>query len=56
MPNLIYLTTSENKADREKHWADFGAPYSNVSGLPQYKNNVSKNVAVFIRPTDYSDL
>lgn len=56
MPNLMYLTTYENKADRDKHWADFGAPYSKVSGLPQYKNNVSKNVTLFIRPTDYSDL
>lgn len=56
MPNLMYLTTYENKADRDKHWADFGAPYGKVSGLPQYKNNVSKNVTLFIRPTDYSDL
>lgn len=56
MPNLMYLTTFENKADRDKHWADFGPEYKKISGLPQYQNNVSKNVTLFVRPTDYSDI
>ncbi len=56
MPNLMYLTTYENKADRDKHWADFGIDYKKISGLPQYQNNVSKVVSVFVRPTNYSDL
>ncbi|MDN3598190.1 NIPSNAP family protein [Mucilaginibacter myungsuensis] len=56
MPNLMYLTTYENKADRDKHWSAFGAPYGKVSGLPQYQNNVSKNVQVYLKPTDYSDI
>lgn len=56
MPNMMYLTTFENKADRDKHWADFGPEYKKISVLPQYQNNVSKNVTLFVRPTDYSDI
>jgi hypothetical protein len=56
MPNLMYLTTFENKADRDKHWADFGAEYKKISTLPKYLNNVSKNVTLFVKPTDYSDI
>ncbi|WP_231460009.1 MULTISPECIES: NIPSNAP family protein [unclassified Pedobacter] len=55
MPNLMYLTTFNNKADRDKHWADFGLEYKKISGLPQYQHNVSKNVTLFLYPTDYSD-
>lgn len=56
MPNLMYLTTFNNKADRDKHWVAFGEDYKKISGLPQYQHNVSKNVTLFIYPTDYSDL
>lgn len=56
MPNLMYLTTFNNKADREKHWAAFGDEYKKISGLPQYQHNVSKNVTLFVYPTDYSDI
>lgn len=56
MPNLMYLTTFKNKADRDQHWVDFGAEYKKISGLPQYQHNVSKNVTLFLYPTAYSDL
>lgn len=55
MPNLMYLTTFNNKADRDKHWGAFGAEYKKISGLPQYQNNVSKINTSFLYPTDYSD-
>ncbi|MDN3588958.1 NIPSNAP family protein [Pedobacter aquatilis] len=55
MPNLMYLTTFNNKADRDNHWAAFGPEYKKISGLPQYQHNVSKNVTLFLYPTDYSD-
>jgi len=55
-PNLMYLTTFNNKEDREKHWSAFGAEYKKISGLPQYQHNVSKNVTLFVYPTDYSDI
>ncbi|NTE04548.1 NIPSNAP family containing protein [Agrobacterium tumefaciens] len=56
MPNLMYLTTFNNKADRDNHWNAFGPEYKKISGLPQYQNNVSKNVTTFIYPTNYSDI
>ncbi|KQR70107.1 NIPSNAP family containing protein [Pedobacter sp. Leaf176] len=56
MPNLMYMTSFNNKADRDKHWAAFGDDYKKISGLPQYQHNVSKNVTLFLYPADYSDL
>ncbi|GGI24621.1 NIPSNAP family protein [Pedobacter mendelii] len=56
MPNLMYMTTFNNKEDRDKHWVAFGEDYKKISGLPQYQHNVSKNVTLFVYPTDYSDL
>jgi hypothetical protein len=58
MPNLMYLTTFENKADRDAHWKAFGedAQWKKLSALPEYKNNVSKMDITFLHPTEYSDL
>jgi len=57
MPNLMYMTTFENKADRDAHWAAFGSDpdWKQLSSLPEYKNNVSHIDVSFLRPTDYSD-
>lgn len=55
MPNLIYMTTFNNKAERDEHWKAFGPAYKPMSQLPQYQNNVSKNVTLFLYPTEYSD-
>ena len=55
MPNLMYMTTFNNKADRDQHWKDFGVEYKKISGLPQYQHNVSKNTTIFVYPTAYSD-
>ena len=58
MPNLMYMTTFENMAERENHWKAFSndAQWKNLSGLPQYKNNVQHADIIFLRPTDYSDI
>jgi hypothetical protein len=55
MPNLMYMTTFNNKTDRDKHWAAFTPEYSKIKSLPEYQNNVSKNVQIYLYPTDYSD-
>ncbi len=55
MPNLIYMTSFNNMADRDKHWEAFGMVYKKISNLPKYKNNVSKNVTIFLKPLDFSD-
>lgn len=58
MPNLMYLTTFENKADRDEHWKTFGKDeyWLKLKSMPEYQNNVSKNDTRFLYPTDYSDL
>ena len=58
MPNLMYLTTFENKADRDAHWKAFSADdyWKKLSAMQTYQNNVSKNDTKFIYPTDYSDI
>ena len=58
MPNLMYLTTFANKADRDQHWDAFGkdAYWKVLSAKSEYKNNVSKNVSLFLYPAEYSDI
>jgi hypothetical protein len=57
MPNLMYMTTFENRADRDAHWAAFSSDpdWKRLSSLPEYKNNVSHADVTFLRPADYSD-
>ncbi len=58
MPNLMYLTTFENKADRDAHWKAFSADdyWKKLSTMLEYQHNVSKNDTKFVVPTDYSDI
>ena len=58
MPNLMYMTTFQNKADRDEHWKAFSASpeWSKLKVDPEYQNNVSKNEQKFLFPTEYSDL
>ena len=57
MPNLMYMTTFENKASRDEHWKAFStAPeWEKLKVMPKYQNNVSKNDTRFLTPTEYSD-
>ena len=57
MPNLMYLTTFNDKADREKHWDAFGkdAQWKDLSSRKEFQNNVSKADITFLYPTAYSD-
>lgn len=57
MPNLMYMTCFENKADRDEHWKNFSQdPYwKKLSSMPEYQKNVSHIDIVFLRPTPYSD-
>ncbi|MBO9727998.1 MAG: NIPSNAP family protein [Chitinophaga sp.] len=58
MPNLMYMTTFNNKEDRDAHWKAFGADpkWKSLSALEEYAHNVSKSEITFLRPTNYSDL
>ena len=57
MPNLMYMTSYENKAAREEHWKTFvNDPYwKKLSSMPEYQNNVSHIDITFLYPADYSD-
>lgn len=57
MPNLMYMTSFENKAARDEHWKAFGGDpeWKKLSADPQYKDNVSHIDITFLYPTEYSD-
>ena len=57
MPNLMYMTSFENKADRDAHWKTFvdDAEWKKLSGDPMYQHNVSKADIVLMRAAEYSD-
>lgn len=58
MPNLVYMTSFANKAERDAHWKIFGGhpDWKAMSSKPEYQNNVSKIDIVFLRPVVYSKL
>jgi hypothetical protein len=57
MPNLIYMTSFENMADRDAHWKTFGdAPeWKKLKSDPIYQNNVSKADIILMKAAGYSD-
>lgn len=57
MPNLMYMTSFENMADRDAHWKTFSADpeWKKLSSDPIYQHNVSKADIVLMRAADYSD-
>lgn len=57
MPNLMYMTTFENKEKRDQLWDEFfaSAKWEELKTNPFYKGNVSKADIIFLRPTAYSD-
>lgn len=57
MPNLMYMTSFENRADREDHWKTFGNDpfWKKLSSMPEYQNNVSHIDIKFLYPAEYSD-
>lgn len=57
MPNLMYMTSFENKEDRDAHWKSFSADadWKKLSAMPEYQHNVSRSEIRFLRSTPYSD-
>jgi hypothetical protein len=58
MPNLMYMTSFESRAEREAHWKTFVADpeWKVLSSKPEYQKNVSKNDTWLMKATEYSDL
>ena len=57
MPNLMYMTAFENRAERDEHWDAFNSDpaWQKLRAMDQYQNNVSKADLIFLRPAEYSD-
>jgi hypothetical protein len=57
MPNLMYMTAYENRAERDKLWEDFNndPTWQKLRAMDEYQNNVSKADIIFLRAADYSD-
>lgn len=57
MPNLMYMTTFENKEARDAHWKTFGndPEWKKMSSDPQYANNFLRMDSYLLQPTAYSD-
>lgn len=57
MPNLMYMTSFDNKASRDEHWKAFSddADWKKLRAMPEYQNNVSKADILLLYPVEYSD-
>jgi hypothetical protein len=58
MPNLVYMVSGENMDEHKKHWKGFmNSPvWKKLSGDPQYKDNVSKVISIFLKRTSASQI
>jgi hypothetical protein len=58
MPNLMYMTSFNNRADRDAHWKQFGedAEWKILKDLPEYANTVSRNETILLNPAEFSEL
>jgi hypothetical protein len=58
MPNLVYMVSGENLDEHKKHWKGFmDAPvWKTLSGDPQYKDNVSRVISIFLKRTAASQI
>ncbi|MFC6998997.1 NIPSNAP family protein [Rufibacter roseus] len=58
MPNLLYMTTFENKAARDEKWKAFGEDptWKKLSAMSEYANNFLRADIYLLRPTSYSDI
>lgn len=57
MPNLVYMTSFENREERERHWKTFSADpeWKQLSSMPFYQKNVSKADIILMKAAPYSD-
>lgn len=58
MPNLIYMVSGENMDEHKLHWKGFGPNplWKKLAADPQYKDNVSSIISVFLKRTPASQI
>ncbi|WP_373072653.1 NIPSNAP family protein [Zeaxanthinibacter enoshimensis] len=57
MPNLIYMTTFEDRQTRDQRWKEFvdSETWKELERDPKYQHNVNKADIMLLYPTPYSD-
>jgi hypothetical protein len=57
-PNLVYMTTFDNKKSRDEHWKAFGADseWNRIKALPEYDHAMTKAEIHFLTPLEYSQI
>jgi len=57
-PNLVYMTTFDNKKSRDEHWKAFGADseWNRIKALPEYDHAMTKAEIHFLTPTEFSQI
>jgi hypothetical protein len=58
MPCLVYMVSGENREEHKKHWTGFSSSpvWKKLSSDPQYKDNVSKVISIFLKRTSASQI
>ncbi len=58
MPNLMYMTSFNNRADRDEHWKKFGADpvWVKLKDMPEYLHTVARNETILLNPAAFSEL
>ncbi|MES2372724.1 MAG: NIPSNAP family protein [Bacteroidota bacterium] len=58
MPNLMYMTSFNNQADRDAHWKKFGEDpeWMKLKVVPEYLYTVSRNETILMNPAEFSEL
>jgi hypothetical protein len=58
LPQLTYMVAHDSAENIKQHWGNFGKDpdWKKLSGDPSYKDNVSKIINIFLRPTAGSQI
>ena len=58
MPNMVYMVSAENREEHRKHWKGFGESpvWKKLINDPQYADNVSNIISVFLKRTSASQI
>lgn len=58
MPNLMYMTSHEDREAMQQNWGKFGSDekWGEMSGMEKYQNNVSHIEIVLLHATEYSGI
>lgn len=58
MPSLMYMTSFENKAERDAHWKTFGSDpaWTKLNALPEYAHNFLRADIYLLHPAAFSEI